>query len=84
MYKLYKSKTHQFVFKNAMQAVWLDYTTKYLIEQDMNLIDFFEHGDEGMDHHIREMPLTNNKKNNEHMKSQLLTGEITHGQAKQF
>ena len=22
-----------------MQAVWLDYTTKYIIEQDLNLID---------------------------------------------
>ncbi len=26
-------------YKNAMQAVWLDYTTKYIKEQDLNLID---------------------------------------------
>jgi hypothetical protein len=26
-------------YRNAMQAVWLDYTTNYIIEQDLNLIE---------------------------------------------
>jgi hypothetical protein len=26
-------------YKNAMQAVWLDYTTNYILEQDLNLIE---------------------------------------------
>jgi len=26
-------------YRNAMQAVWLDYTTRYIMEQDLNLID---------------------------------------------
>jgi hypothetical protein len=26
-------------YRNAMQAVWLDYTTNYIVEQDVNLIE---------------------------------------------
>lgn len=52
MYKLFLDKKHPFVFKNALQACWLNYTTKYLIEQDLNLIDFFTKGDTAVDHHI--------------------------------
>lgn len=29
-----------------MQAVWLDYTTKYLIKQDINLVENYEDDDE--------------------------------------
>jgi hypothetical protein len=28
-------------YRNALQAVWLDYTTRYIIEQDINLIELF-------------------------------------------
>ncbi len=33
-------------YKNALQAIWLDYTTKYIVKQDINLIDNFEDEDE--------------------------------------
>jgi hypothetical protein len=36
-------------YKNAMQAVWLDYTTKYLIKQDINLVENYEDDDEFFD-----------------------------------
>ncbi len=29
-------------YKNALQAIWLDYTTKYIVKQDINLIDNFD------------------------------------------
>ena len=29
-------------YKNAILAIWLDYTTKYLIEQDINLIEMID------------------------------------------
>jgi len=32
-----------------MQAVWLDYTTKYLIKQDINLVENYEDDDEFFD-----------------------------------
>ena len=33
-------------YKNALQAVWLDYTTKYIIKQDINLIENYDDEDE--------------------------------------
>lgn len=36
-------------YKNAMQAVWLDYTTKYIIQQDLNLIDNYDEEEENLE-----------------------------------
>ncbi len=33
-------------YKNALQAVWLDYTTKYIVKQDLNLIDNYDDDEE--------------------------------------
>ncbi len=37
--ELYNDPIFPMFYKNAMQAVWLDYTTNYILEQDLNLID---------------------------------------------
>lgn len=42
------------VYYNAIQAVWLDYTTNYIIEQDLNLIDYYEKGDQNFDNKVIE------------------------------
>lgn len=33
-------------FKNALQAVWLEYTTKYIVKQDLNLIENYDDDDD--------------------------------------
>jgi len=33
-------------YKNALQAVWLDYTTRYIIKQDINLLENYDDEDE--------------------------------------
>jgi hypothetical protein len=41
-----------------MQAIWLDYTTKYLIEQDINLIEYYDNDklDKNNNNHINKIP----------------------------
>ncbi len=36
---MYNDPIFPMFYKNAMQAVWLDYTTNYILEQDLNLIE---------------------------------------------
>jgi len=40
LFKLYDDHDYPFIFKNALQALWLIYTTNYIIEQDLELIRF--------------------------------------------
>lgn len=40
LFKLYDDYDYPFIFKNALQALWLMYTTNYIIEQDIELIRY--------------------------------------------
>lgn len=45
LFKLYNDGDYPYIFKNALQALWLIYTTNYIIEQDIELLKF-QVGDE--------------------------------------
>jgi hypothetical protein len=39
---LFNDKNWPMFFKNAFQAILLDYTTDYIVQQDLNLIAFYK------------------------------------------
>jgi hypothetical protein len=45
-------------YKNSLQAVWLDYTTKYIVKQDLNLIDNYD-DDEEENNTTKKLSMTN-------------------------
>jgi hypothetical protein len=44
--ELYNDPIFPMFYKNSLQAVWLDYTTKYIIKQDLNLIDNYNENED--------------------------------------
>jgi hypothetical protein len=49
-------------YKNALQAVWLDYTTKYIVKQDLNLIDNYD-DEEDENNTTKKLSMTKNYNN---------------------
>lgn len=42
MEKLAANKIYPMFYPDALRAVWLSYTTRYLADQDINLIEYFK------------------------------------------